>query len=143
MNANVTFRHSTKFAPASETDGTLAIDDALWFVSLLRQISNLQIDDELCQEDWGVVIFAKRNKKRFWIGLYQWSSDNTWIAQFHHGSFAWRQMFSRTGKAELNRLLLDFHEVLASEPCISEIIWYQEAELKKANPSGHSTPIDE
>jgi len=47
----------------------------------------LQIDPNLCQEDWGVGVFARRNQMKFWIGLSVWDSPSTWVAHFHHGLF--------------------------------------------------------
>lgn len=69
MRTNVIFRHPTEFVAASAEDDILSADGADWFVSLLRQIPGLEIEPQLCQEDWGVVVLAKRKGKRFWIGL--------------------------------------------------------------------------
>jgi hypothetical protein len=96
----------------------------------------LEIDDDLCQEDWGVVIFARRNRKKFWIGLSAWDAEGAWLAHFHHGSFAWLQRFSSSGKNELKRLLADVHEVLASEAAISHIAWHDASELSKPQRAG-------
>lgn len=129
MRTNVTFRHPAAFVPVSEQDGVLAVNGAQWFVTLLRRIPDLEIDEALCQEDWGVVLFARRNKKKFWIGLSAWDVDGPWLAHFHHGSFAWLQRFSPSGKNELNRLLVDVHEVLASDTATSQVTWREEPEM--------------
>lgn len=113
-----------------------------WFAALLRRVPGLELDEDLCQEDWGVVLFARRNQRRFWIGLSAWDSEGAWLAHFHHGSFAWMQWFSSTGKIELKRLLVDVHDVLASEAAISQIAWYEESEMKKAEPVGFVTPVE-
>jgi hypothetical protein len=36
----------------------------------------LKIEEDLCQEDWGVVLFARRKRKKFWIGLNAWECAN-------------------------------------------------------------------
>lgn len=136
MRTNVTFRHPAEFVPLSDDDGILAVSGAQWFAALLRRVPDLEIDEELCQEDWGLVYFARRNQKKFWIGLSAWDSDGAWLAHFHHGSFAWLQRFSSSGKNELKRLLADVHEVLASEPAISEIAWHEETKMSKPQPAG-------
>jgi hypothetical protein len=114
MRANVTFRHPAEFV-GDEDDGggVLAVRGAEWFAALLRRVPGLELDDDFCQEDWGVVFFARRKQKKFWIGLSGWDVEGAWLAHFHHGSFAWLQRFSSTGKSELKRLLVDVHDVLA------------------------------
>jgi hypothetical protein len=137
MCTNVIFRHPAPFVSAPEGEGILGVNGAHWFVSLLHRIPELHIDGNLCQEDWGVVVFAKRNNKRFWIGLSAWNSDGFWLAHVHHRSFASWQRFFSSGKAELNRLACEMHAVLAKEPTVSEIAWYREKELTEANPQPH------
>ena len=142
MRTNVTFEHPAEFVPVSDEDGILTVSGAQWFAELLRRVSGLEIDQDLCQEDWGVVFFAQRNEKKFWIGLSAWDAEGAWLAHFHHGSFAWLQRFSSSGKNELKRLLADVHEVLASEPAISHIAWHEESEMSKPQPAGFPTPVD-
>ena len=109
MRKNVTFRHPAEFVPVSGGDGILATAGAGWFVPLLRRIDGLSVQGELCQEDWGVVVFAERSGKRFWIGLSFWpDGEQAWLAHFHHHSFAWLQRRSAAGKRELERLVSDF-----------------------------------
>src|SRR5262249_20354242 len=100
------------------------------------------IDNELCQEDWGVVVFARRNQKKFWIGLSFWDVGGEWLAHFHHGSFPWLQWFSSSGNDELKRLLADVHAMLTSEPAISGVLWYEEREMSKAEPVGFRRPVE-
>lgn len=142
MRTNVTFYHPAEFVPLSDSDAILAVGGAQWFVALLRRVPGLQIDDHLCQEDWGVVVFARRNQKKFWIGLSTWDAENTWLAHFHHGSFAWLQRFSSSGKSELQRLVSDIHAVLAQEPRVSDILWYEESQMNTAQPAGSQTPAE-
>jgi hypothetical protein len=143
MRTNVTFHHPAEFVSLSDQDGILAVGGAQWFVALLLRVPDLQIDDGLCQEDWGVVVFARRNQKKFWIGMSAWDAENTWLAHFHHGSFAWLQRFSSSGKDELQRLLSDVHAVLADEPAVSDIVWYEESQMSKAQPAGFRTPAED
>lgn len=142
MRTHVTFRHPAEFV-GDEDDGggILVISGAHWFVSLLRRVSRLELDEDLCQEDWGVVLFARRNQRKFWIGLSAWD-EGAWVAHLHHGPFAWLQRFSSSGESELRRLLVDVHDVLASEPAITEIAWYEENEMTKPKPTGFTTPVD-
>lgn len=140
MRTHVTFRYPAEFDSDSDEAGILAVSGAQWFVPLLRRVANLQIDDELGQEDWGVMLDARREDKKFWIGLSMWEGENSWLSHFHHDSFAWLQRLSSSGKRELQRVLCDFHAVLASEPAVSDIVWYEEKELKKARPAGFPTP---
>jgi hypothetical protein len=142
MRTNVSFRHPAGFVPVPETEDILAIGGARWFADLLRRIPDLEIDGELCQEDWGVVVLARRNQKTFWIGLSGWEGDHNWLAHVHHGSFSWLQWFSSSGKEELRRLLIDVHSVLSSTPAVSDIVWYKEGDMRKAQPAGFATPVD-
>jgi hypothetical protein len=143
MRTNVTFRHPAVFVPLSDEDGILAVSGAQWFAALLRRVPDLQIDeDDLCQEDWGVMLFARRNQKKFWIGLSGWDAEGAWLAHFHHGPFAWLQRFSLSGKNEFKRLLADVYGVLASEPAITNIAWHEESEMSKPQPVGFPTPDD-
>lgn len=139
MRTNVTFRHPAEFVGDEEggVAGVLVVQGAHWFPKLLRRVPGLELDEDLCQEDWGVVFFTRRNQKTFWIGLSAWDSD-VWLAHFHHGSFL--QSFRSSGKNELKHLLADVHDVLASEPAITEIAWHEESEMTKPNPAGFPTP---
>jgi|GEM_PF-2645701 hypothetical protein len=141
MRTNVTFRHLAEFVPVSDDDRILAVDCVQWFTLLLRQVTDLQIDDDLCQEDWGIVFFVRRNQKKFWIGLSAWDAEGAWLAHFHHGSFAWLQRFSSPGTKELQCLLADVHAVLAKEPMITNIAWYEESEMSKPQPAGFPAPF--
>lgn len=143
MRNNVTFCHPAEFLAAPHSDGILCVSGADWFVSLLHRIAELEIDDELCQEDWGVVVFARRHGKKFWIGLSSWPErQHAWLAHVHHGSFAWLQRFTRTGNEELKRLVSDIHNALAGDPMVSAIAWYGEREIQKAKPIGAARPAD-
>jgi hypothetical protein len=120
----------------------LAVNGAQWFVSLLRRVVELKIDEKLVQEDWGVVIRARRAQKSFWIGLSMWpDSEHAWLAHFHHGSFAWLQRLGSSGASELQRLVSDVHGVLVSEAAVSDIVWYEESQMRKAQPDGFATPL--
>ena len=141
MRTNVTFRHPAEFIPLSDEDGILAVGGARWFVALLRRVPGLQIEEGLCQEDWGVVLFVRFDHKKFWIGLSAWDSQNGWLSHFHRGSFAWLQRLSSSGKSALQRLLSEVHGALASEPDVSDIVWYEESEISKPRPVGFPTPL--
>jgi hypothetical protein len=142
MRTNDTFRRPADFVPLSDEDGILAIGGAMWFATLLREIPDLEIDADPLQEDWGVVFYAQRHRKKFWIGLSAWDFEDIWLAHFHHDSLAWLQRRTSSGKSALARLLTDVHEQLLSDAEISEIAWYEERELDKPQPAGFSVPVD-
>jgi len=143
MRTNVTFRHPAEFVGDQEDGaGVLAVSGAHWFAELLKRIPGLQLEKDLCQEDWGVVIFARRNDIKFWIGLSAWNSEGTWLAHFHHGSFAWLQWFTASGKKKLKCFLAEMHDVLASDPAITDIAWHEESEMSKPQPVGFPTPVE-
>lgn len=143
MRTNVIFRHPAEFVAVSAEEGILSADGAEWFVSLLRQISGLEFEHELCQEDWGVVAFAQRNGKRFWVGLSLWPDDEQmWLAHFHHRSFAWLQRWSASGNSELHRLILDAHAALCADAAVSHVSWHNEREMTRANANGSTTPSE-
>ena len=55
-------------------------------LELLALVHGLAIEPRLCQEDWGVFIFAERDGKRFWIGLTWWpEGEGEWLVDVHHG----------------------------------------------------------
>jgi len=158
---NVTFRHPAEFVDTGE--GILAVGGAQWFAALLLRVPGLEIDEDLCQEDWGVVLFARRNRKEFRIGLSAWyaekenapvwdAEEGWWLAHFRHGLWvpwrwaSWFQRLSSSGKNELKRLLVDVHEVLVSEAAISDIAWHEDDDMnkplaKQRHPAGFPTPV--
>jgi hypothetical protein len=142
MRTHVTFRHPAEFV-GDEDDGggILVVSGARWFADLLKRVPRLELDENLCQEDWGVVFRARHDKKTFWIGLSAWN-EGAWLAHFHHGSFAWLRSFSSAASNQLKHLLADVHDALASEPAISQIAWHEESELSKRKPMGFPTPVD-
>jgi hypothetical protein len=124
IRTNVSFRYPAEFVAISDVDGVLAISGAQWFVDVLRRIPRLEVNDNLCQEDWGVVAFIRRNSKKFWIGLSLWpEGEHAWLAHFHHGPFAWWQRLSPSGQHELRQLVADAHDVLASDPAVYDVVW--------------------
>jgi hypothetical protein len=142
MRTNVVFRYPAEFVALSLDDGVLSTNGAEWFVKLLKQVNGLIVDERLCQEDWGVAVFAQRHSRKFWIGLSAWSDDQ-WLAHFHHGSWAWLQKFSPSGTKELQELLIDFHRMLKTEPSVSDVIWHQEDQMSKPSPDSFSSPVDD
>jgi len=142
MRTHVTFRHPAEFVPFSDEDGILCVKGAEWFAAILRRVPGLEIENDFCQEDWGVVFFTRRNKKQFWIGLSFWD-EGEWIAHFHHGSFAFFQWFSTSANNELKRLLSDAHHELILEQAITDIAWYEEKDMNKAKPMSFSTPLEQ
>jgi hypothetical protein len=56
-------------------------------------------------------------------------AENGWLAHIHHGSFAWIQRFQPKGKEALAALLNGLHQALSSDPAVSQIEWYTEAQM--------------
>jgi hypothetical protein len=140
MRNNVIFRYPAEFIGDEKGGGgILVVEGAEWFPELLRRVPGLRVEPELCQEDWGIVAFAQRNLKQFWIGLSCYD-EGIWIAHLHHASFAWLQRLSKSGNEELRELSADFHHVLCSEPAVSEVAWYFEHETGTSNARGSPTP---
>jgi hypothetical protein len=136
----VIFRHPAEFVTVSDEDGILAAEGARWFVELLGRVPGLEVEDDLCQEDWGVVLFARFEQKPFWIGLSFWSEgENAWLAHVHHGG--WLQRFRGSGKSAFERLLSSVHAALVSEPAASEITWFEQRQLTEAHPVGFKGPV--
>jgi len=125
MRTQVTFRHPAPLVSLSAEDNILSTDGAGWFLVLLQSMPGWTTDPHLCQEDWGVVFFVTRGKKKFWIGLGD-LPEVGWLAHVHHGSFAWLQKFTATGNTELERLIKDIHQALSTDPQISNVRWYTE-----------------
>ena len=143
MGTNATFRHPAQFVGDSEHGGdVVAVSGADRFAALLRRVPELQLGEHLFQEHWGSVFRARRQQKKFWIGLSTWDSNGAWVAHFHHGSFAWLQRFSLSGKQDLMLLLADFHCVLRGDPAITNIAWHEEREMSQPEPAGFPTPLD-
>ena len=141
MKSQVTFRCPEPFVPLGEEDGILSVKGAGWFVKLLQRIPSLEVEENLCQEDWGIVVFVRRNKKRFWMGLSVWpEGDSAWLVHIHHRSYGWLQRLSASGKEEFKRLVADIHKVLTSDSAISEVRWYRESDRTFA--SSAESPFD-
>ena len=139
MRNHVTFVHPARVVTVSEDDGVLSTAGAGWFVELLRRIPDLVIEPELCQEDWGVVVFASRDGSRFWIGLNQWfDADHEWLAHVNHRGFL--QRFSAARKEAMTGVIRDFHAVLTAEPRVSSIKWYRGGSLDRAKADPAPTP---
>jgi len=143
MLTYVTFYNPVPFVDSPSAEGILGVDGARWFAAILRSVPGLQIDEDLCQEDWGVVIFAQRHGKKFWIGLSSWSADNAWIAHIHHGHFAWLQRLTTSGHSEMLRLVQDIHTALAGDPATSSITWHEYSETLRRDPRGFSHPSEQ
>jgi hypothetical protein len=143
MRNNVTFVHPAPFEPVSDEDGVLSVAGARWFVEILRRIPGLELDPEPCQEDWGVVVFARRSGSRFWIGVSAWFDfEQGWHAHVNHGSMAILQRFRRAGRQEFARVIEDLHAALGADPRVSSIAWFHEREMGQPNPSPAPTPAE-
>lgn len=143
IRTNVVFRYAMPFVSLPDTDGVLSVDGADWLVEVLRQVPGLNVQSELCQEDWGVVAFAERDRKRFWIGLSQWpDAEKAWLMHVHHGSFQWLQWFSSSGRLALEELVCALDDVLKKHQQISDVAWYHERAMTNANPMRAASPRD-
>lgn len=128
MRPYVTFRHSAELIPLSDEDGVVAARGADWFVALLRRIPGFSLDDELVQEDWGVVLFARFEQKQFWLGLSYWpEGEQVWLAHVHQRGFF--QRFGPSGRRALEGLLAAVDAVLVGDPAVSDVAWYEEGQM--------------
>lgn len=145
MRDNVTFVHPAAFVGVSaEDDGILSVAGAEWFAAILRRIPGLEVQAELCQEDWGVVVFASRGPARFWIGLSLWpDTPQGWLAHLHVGPYSVFEHLrgaAKSARAVLPTLARDLHRVLGADPAVSGVTWYREKEMGLPEPSGASAP---
>lgn len=130
MDDHIRFSCAQDFVGTEEVPGVLSVEGADWFQKILQRIAGLDVDAELCQEDWGVVFFAAREGKRFWIGLGGWPDPGgEWMVHLHHHSFAWKQRFSRAGKRALQALIADVEEALRADPSVSEVMSGTDSEV--------------
>jgi hypothetical protein len=141
MRTTVSFEYPAPFVGAdADGGGVLSVEGAGWFASLLSSIPELDVDSKLCQEDWGVVVFTKRQNKQFdfyfWDGLAE-EPTRSWVAEVNYGDFFRLQRFIPGGKQELHRLVRDFNEALVRSPNVSNIAWFSSS-LEAFSPKGQS-----
>jgi hypothetical protein len=137
MRNYVTFGFPTAWIPVSEEDGILSVSGAIWFVDILRNIPNLSIEREPCQEDWGVAIFVRYSSLRFWIGLSFWE-ENKWLAHVHVAS--WFKRLRRSGRDGISHLTVDLHRALSAEVKVNGIAWHREEEMTLSSLVGANSP---
>jgi hypothetical protein len=133
MRNTVTFKFPAPIVAAPDYEGILGVEGATWFFDLLRSIPGLDVEAELVQEDWGVVVFAQRGGRSFWIGLSA-MEEHEWVAHVHHGSFAWLQRFSSAGKAGLREVASELDRALRGAGA-SSIQWFREDDTSLRVPS--------
>jgi hypothetical protein len=136
---HVTFRYPAEFVSAADFDGIMSIDGAGWFVELLRKVPRLAIDPELCQEDWGVVVFGARDGFTFWFG-FGCRDDEEWLAHVNHRGLL--QRFRGAGKAAYAALISDLHVVLHEDGKVADMKWYDEVEIGSGDALGATSPVD-
>src|SRR5262245_59259615 len=121
MRDHIRFQLEREFVGTEEGGeaGVLSVEGAGWFPRLLGRIRDIDVSTDLLQEDWGVVAFARRAGKRFWIGLSS-EGDGEWLAHAHHGALL--QRLSRRGREALLRLIGDLYAVLSSDTQVSNVL---------------------
>jgi hypothetical protein len=129
MRKAVSFDYPAPFIGTEADDaGVLSIKAAGWFANLLQSIPELIVDPNLCQEDWSVVIFTKRQKKPFhfyfWNGLAE-EPRRSWIAEVSHGDLLGFHRFIPKSREGLDKLISDFHTALVRSPSVSRVTWFQ------------------
>jgi hypothetical protein len=130
MRTNVVFRCAQEFVGADQDEGILGVRGAVWFVEKLKRIPGLAIDQQLIQEDWGVVIFSQKNEKRFWIGLSLLpDGENHWLAHVHHASWALLQRFTTKGRAALDDLVKEIDVVLKADATVTDVRWCRDEDV--------------
>lgn len=137
MRNTVQFSFAASFVGAG-ADGIVGVAGAGWFVELLERIPGLEIDPELVQEDWGVVVLARRAGRRFWIGLGA-TDGHEWIAHVHHAPFAWVQRLASAGNAA-RRALVDELDRALRDGNASSVRWFDERDLALMSPAAAPSP---
>lgn len=137
MRTNVSFRYP---APCSDHEEIFSVDGAQWFIEILQAIPGIQIDNNLCQEDWGVVVFVQRNDARFWIGI-GYRDEEEWLAFCKPTAASWLPWRRRDYRREFGNLVEAMHDVLKNDASVSEIVWYEEPAMRTPNPKGFATPV--
>lgn len=145
MRTHVTFRHPAERVPVWEADDVLSTTGVDWFLAILRRIPGLAIHSDPCQEDWGVVVLARRDGMRFWIGISLdpglGSVDDAWMAHLHHGVASGLQRVAPSGARALELLACDLHAVLQADPEVTDVTWFTESEMGLPNPKGAPKPV--
>jgi len=146
MRTTVSFEYPAPFVGTDpDGGGVLSIKAAGWFATILSSIPELEVDFNLCQEDWGVVVFTKRQKRPFhfffWYGLAE-EPTNLWVTEVRHGGLLGLQRFLPEGQQELRRLVLDFNETLVRSPNVSHIAWFSSSD-QAFSPKGQRFPTPE
>lgn len=133
MRNTVIFHHSAPLVVVSDEDGVLSVEGAGWFLDLLGTIPGIDLDQDVVQEDWGVVVRARRAERSFWIGLST-MGEHEWVAHVHHDSFAWLQRFSAGGRAARAALVGDVDHALRIANA-SGLKWFDESDLNLRAPA--------
>jgi hypothetical protein len=130
MKKAASFEYPAPFIGTDEDEGgVLSVNGARWFASILNTISGLEVDSDLCQEDWGVVIFVKRNKNPFDVFLWGGMSEtaNLWIVELRYGGIFGFQRFWPDARLEFARVLHDLTEALNHDSSVSNIQWFEKS----------------
>ncbi len=135
----VTFGHPAEMIAIDDVPDVLDVRGAGWFVGILEQVPGLEVDPELVQEDWGVVVRAARDGKRFWIGLSA-AEDGGWMAHLHHGVGTLIQRFVRAGRDALAGLHRDLHAALEGDARVHDIRWHDRDAFDRGQEQGAASP---
>lgn len=133
MRNTVSFHYPAPLVVVSDEDGVLSIEGAGWFLDLLRTIRGIDLDQKVVQEDWGVVVRARRAGRSYWIGLST-MGEHEWIAHVHHHSFAWLQRLSPGGRAARAALVGDVDHALRVANA-SGLKWFDEGDVNLRAPA--------
>jgi len=141
MRTIVRFEYPAPFVGTEEDNGgVLSVKGAGWFAVLLGSIPELVVDPDLCQEDWGVVVFAMRGKMRFdfffWDGLAE-EPRRSWVAELRHGGFFDRFMAKK--REGLDRLVGELDRALKHDPSVSRVEWFDDSD-KPFDPAERGFP---
>lgn len=134
MRNTVTFHHPAPAAVVPDEDGVLGIEGAGWFLDLLGTIPGIELERDVVQEDWGIVVRARRAGRSYWIGLSTMGKDE-WVAHVHHDSFAWLQRFSAGGRAARAALVGEVDHALRRANA-SSLKWFDQSDVNLRAPAG-------
>lgn len=134
MRNTVSFHLAAPLAVVSDEDGVLRVAGADWFLDTLRTIPGIELDQRLVQEDWGVIVCAHRDGRRYRIGLSSAGHEHEWVAHVRPRSFAWVERFSPGGRAARTALIGEVDRALRAAHA-SGLRWFDESDLNLRAPA--------
>lgn len=112
-------------------------DCAAWLIDKLKAKSDLQVDAEPIQEDWGWCFGVSVGQRSFLIGIGLYEDDdvpNRWLVFIDSQlGFIKGRLFGQTDQAEHLTVCEAMDRVLKCEPAILDIHWHLKADCDSGN----------